>query len=671
MKSLANHPTTDEILRQWAGTHKLIIVKHFFWNSGTKMQQTQLGLMQSLLHQILRNCPNLIPYASPSRWNAASFDARGNAWTRRELTSAFDNIMLDRALDTHFCFFIDGLDEYTDDTGGDHYQLVQDLHSLDQSAHVKLCVSSRPWTVFEDRYGKDKKLKIIVQHHTRSDLYHYVNGMLAEDPRFLRLANVEPKAHAIVHDIVCRADGVFLWVFLVVKSLLRGLTDRDDTSELQRRLDEMPEDLDAYFRKTFDNIENVYRAQAMCAFQFLAETGHFPLIFIHFISKEVLDSKYGLGAKIGTMTRTEVDKAHDKARFRLNKWCRDLVVIMNMENIVKGEGPREQVWVSHRTVHDFLRTQEMQKEFLKYRVCQASHLEGLCMAYLALTKIWLLKDIDHINELLHWAKTCEDRESMTPLEVLDDLETTAGTVMKQKNDPAGRRGMLWHAVRHGLTLYVGECLDRDPGCETKIWEAMLPDNIGSDIWYPLDAPTIWRMTNMLLRKGADPNAILVNPMSTLIDNLHNKTAWQKLLQYQGIKVRSKLAKLLLLNGADPDVEIMLWDGSLYSVRRLLLEGNKISYRDHHNALDTQEITEQEIDSWLAEARARKAAKTLKALEDVKDQNGSIAASLGPWYPTSIIIFVCAAVLAIYRDSIICFALPFLHDFGFQWRPDEA
>jgi cytidylate kinase len=38
MKFLANHPVTDGNLRQWAGTHKLITIKHFFWNSGTKMQ---------------------------------------------------------------------------------------------------------------------------------------------------------------------------------------------------------------------------------------------------------------------------------------------------------------------------------------------------------------------------------------------------------------------------------------------------------------------------------------------------------------------------------------------------------------------------------------------------------------------------------------------------------
>jgi hypothetical protein len=670
MKFLANHPVTDGNLRQWAGTHKLITIKHFFWNLGTKMQQTQLRLMQSLLHQILRHCPSFIPYASPSRWNAPSSDARRNAWTRKELTSAFDNIIIDRDLDTHFCFFIDGLDEYTDETGGDHYQLVQDLHSLNKSARVKLCVSSRPWTVFEDQYGKNDKLKIVMQDHTAEDMYNYVQGMFAEDARFLRLADVEPKAHDIIHEIVGRADGVFLWVFLIVKSLLRGLTDHDDTSELQRRLKEMPADLDTYFRRTFDSIEPVYRGEAMRAFQFLAEAGRLPLMFIYCISKEVADSRYGIGAKLHTMTKAELDKAHDKARSCVNKWCRDLVDVHQVPLQVPPQEwyAQEQVWISHRTVRDFLLTQEMQKEFLKYPICQTSHLEGICMAHLALTKIWPPAQIYMGADVTRWATVCEKKESMTPFEILGDLDLTTRTVTKTKNNSAAslvpESRAFWRlVVYHGLTLYVGQRLERDPSCKIDILTAILPDAEDGFFWEERLDPTILKIANALMAKGADPNEVTND--ARLDDSVYNKTVWQKFLRVIKSSAFPGLAKLLLLNGADPDVKIMDSDGCLYDVRQCLLAGDTIW------CTGSDVKNEGEVDEWLAEARARKAAKTLKVLEDVKDQNGSIAASLGPWYPTSIIIFVCAAVLAIYRDSIICFALPFLHDFGFRWRPDEA
>jgi hypothetical protein len=50
------------------------------------------------------------------------------------------------------------------------------------------------------------------------------------------------KQGAIVKDIVAKADGVFLWVVLVVVSLLEGLSNRDEISYLQRRIDLLPQD---------------------------------------------------------------------------------------------------------------------------------------------------------------------------------------------------------------------------------------------------------------------------------------------------------------------------------------------------------------------------------------------------------------------------------------------
>jgi hypothetical protein len=38
----------------------------------------------------------------------------------------------------------------------------------------------------------------------------------------------------LISDIVLKAHGVFLWIDLVVKSLLNGLQDRNQLSDLQR-----------------------------------------------------------------------------------------------------------------------------------------------------------------------------------------------------------------------------------------------------------------------------------------------------------------------------------------------------------------------------------------------------------------------------------------------------
>jgi len=56
----------------------------------------------------------------------------------------------------------------------------------------------------------------------------YIRDKLEADPQFRLLAATDPSAHLFPQEIRKRAKGVFLWVFLVVRSLLRGLTEDDD-----------------------------------------------------------------------------------------------------------------------------------------------------------------------------------------------------------------------------------------------------------------------------------------------------------------------------------------------------------------------------------------------------------------------------------------------------------
>jgi hypothetical protein len=130
--------------------------------------------------------------------------------------------------------------------------------------------------------------------------------------------------------------------------------------------------------------------------------------------------------------------------------------------------------------------------------------------------------------VIAWARICAERESMTPLEILDDLIVTARTVTEQNHDstnaPRSSRLdsiILRRAARHGLTVWVGNCLDRDPSCKNDIWEAIVSDDIPDELWLPHKLPTVLKTTNMLLAKCFDPNDI--SDTITRDYNLHNKT----------------------------------------------------------------------------------------------------------------------------------------------------
>ena len=291
MKYCCSHPETSKALQNWAGSSRLIIASYFFWSAGNTMQKSQQGLLQSLLYQIFKRCPDLIPIVCSSRWTSTDLDNESEPWTLPELFNAFKCIGELETTSYRFCFFVDGLDEYD----GEHSDIVHVMDSLARSSSIKLCVSSRPWNVFIEAF--DGKPKLRLQDFTPGDIQRYVEDQLGKDTRFLKLMSKDSRYWQLINDIVNKAQGVFLWVFLVVRSLLRGLTDDNDIYVLQDRLNHLPVDLEEYFRRMLDTIEDIYQEQTAQIFQIVVLAVQ-PLstIALAFLDKEKKDPDYAVKA---------------------------------------------------------------------------------------------------------------------------------------------------------------------------------------------------------------------------------------------------------------------------------------------------------------------------------------------------------------------------------------
>lgn len=61
-------------------------------------------------------------------------------------------------------------------------------------------------------------------------------------------------AQSLIDQVTDKAAGVFLWVFLVVQQLRDGLTEYDTFLDLQKRVDNVPADLEAFFKQILDSI---------------------------------------------------------------------------------------------------------------------------------------------------------------------------------------------------------------------------------------------------------------------------------------------------------------------------------------------------------------------------------------------------------------------------------
>jgi hypothetical protein len=183
-------------------------------------------------------------------------------WSLRVLKDAFRSLINKTLGKLTFCFFIDGLDEYE----GDYWEIAEYFCDLSNSKHAKFCLSSRPETGFFDAFGKMPQLKL--QDLTASDITIYVRDKLESNSQMLRLMETSPDSSLnLIEEVGKGGDGVFLWIRLVVDSLLNGLRKRDNISTLRERLKEMPKELNDLYNRILSSIDNIHMSEASKIFQ--------------------------------------------------------------------------------------------------------------------------------------------------------------------------------------------------------------------------------------------------------------------------------------------------------------------------------------------------------------------------------------------------------------------
>ncbi|KAK5173323.1 uncharacterized protein LTR77_002004 [Saxophila tyrrhenica] len=327
------------------------------WNGDAEVSQ---GLLQSLLFRILSTCPENIPSVCAARWaQHTDEDQEAAGWTRRELSEAFTAV-LQRSLDTRFLFFIDGLDEYV----GGFDDLLADLRALTDSPLAKICVSSRPWNPFKEASGSRPELMLVLQDLTSTDIYRYVQASLQSNPRFVALAAREPRAHNLPKEIRDKAQGVFLWVYLVVRSLLRELGERDNFAMLEKRLRDTPADLKELFVRIPGAVEPVYREWSARALLIATGSGEaLPLVFYWFLQEDAASPELAFKRDTNVLPDSEVPAVEDESMLRINSWTRDFLECTTLgvqgqagdtdPPILRSMNVRK-VDFLHRTVRDFL-----------------------------------------------------------------------------------------------------------------------------------------------------------------------------------------------------------------------------------------------------------------------------------------------------------------------------
>ncbi|KAK2775626.1 hypothetical protein CKAH01_03512 [Colletotrichum kahawae] len=364
LKYISQDSLTRQTLEAWASrdAQDIIQVRFFFWSSGAKLQRTIEGLHRSILWEVLQSRPDLTQQIFPNLWaRACEGSIHESDLTKETLQAAFQVLVYNQELlgKQKVCIFIDGLDECEED----HWQLTKELKRWCAAPDVKLCVSSRPHNEFLQAFTPKTGAWLKLHELNREDILKVIHDQFAGDERFVEARQLSTNStdyDDLTHSIAQKAEGVFIWVIMVIRSLLQGIGNFCSLSQLRKRLDAIPAEVNSMFQYMLAGIDQLERQAAARTF-LVMKLGHTAFdpktwVYIHSVLDNLNDDpEYERSLLDGTPqpcsegrygTSACVSMAH-----RLNWRCRGLVQVIFTGNYFPY---CHQVQFIHRTFSDFL-----------------------------------------------------------------------------------------------------------------------------------------------------------------------------------------------------------------------------------------------------------------------------------------------------------------------------
>jgi hypothetical protein len=437
--------------------------------------------------------------------------------------------------------------------------------------------------------------------------------MLVENKVFVQVAGQDPRCKTLVPQITTKSQGVWLWVYLVVRDLLRDLKGEEEFPLLQRRLDSFPGELEKYFANILDRIDKIHREESARIFSVVAQAlRSVPLLSMKFLSAEASDPDYAIKSGTAPLSQLEIFQTKTKWRKLLNARCRDLLEVNG--TILESMHPHDnKVEFIHRTVRDFLRDNYQDELQRRSGACFDARF-SLFKMLLSLVKVsspatFTLDQsrpnhslFDMVDEMLYYARDLERKAGQSVTTLLNEMDRVISVHFKDRHWANAREtpGVLGSSsedqreIRHnvddiievqhntflalaiqaGLRIYVKEELDHNRALITqKRGRPYLDYTLRpSRIVHAQDIIVDPHMVRLLLEHGADPN----EP----IELYNNKTPWSLCLivlcgalsddripwdQERIVDAWYEVMEMMIDNGADPKVRIRhLLEGSLQS-----------------------------------------------------------------------------------------------------------
>lgn len=339
------------------------VVRVFFFDFGVSkdIRNNFEGFLRSLLYQLVDNSRDDKEDVSPK------FEPE-ERWSMRVLQERLSIVLKKRS--NPICILLDGLDEYD----GNKWDLARFLREM-ASSQVKLCIASRPDPVFDTVFNDLPTIKLQDWNTPAIDVMVLltIQRSVAESGFYN-----DKDVVLLAKEISEKAQGVFLWARFAIYELRDGWTQGLDLASLQKRLENVPDELEQIYARIFRKLNFEQKQYAAHMLQLVCYARRTLTLSELYVATELAaGSKGPLGEQISPSHIQQLEKRILAATGGI------LEVFRNRKSQESQEIDEVLVNVIHRTVRTYLDTKgwsqlvgvahggTLHAEVLWLRVCAA------------------------------------------------------------------------------------------------------------------------------------------------------------------------------------------------------------------------------------------------------------------------------------------------------------
>ncbi|KAK4203324.1 hypothetical protein QBC40DRAFT_251294 [Triangularia verruculosa] len=474
MASLYQGPSILKHLETWSGGKKVLLCGFFMTELGSDpLQKSREGMLRAILYQLIKAENELAEVAFPSYQHLprapASFPQHWLTWDELKIT-------LNRVLvyahtkGWKICMFVDGLDEcrnsaraadYTEDeidvldwgSGRDAQWSANSLvatncreivnyfvDELSQRPGLKLCVSSREITIFEEYFSKFPRIRM--HEHTQKDIQDYCSSRLLS-----RLSG--KRREKLIKTVVSQSDGVFLWVELVINQINTMLEEERAMTDILKALDGFPQQLqgdDGLYMRMMKNLKKTskYLVESSWVLRLIQAASHWNKLDAAVASYAIQHWNDGQ-INITKVKEMEIAMIHPIDLTKIREIFRRRIKA-HFGGLLECEAPHFKVEFVHKTAKDFaLRDSTWEKVYGEdYDKASFDPNLALLAGHIALIKSIgknMIADTGRqfgssyicVADAMHYAEladsSCQGRESY--IAMVDELDYTMKTIAQR------------------------------------------------------------------------------------------------------------------------------------------------------------------------------------------------------------------------------------------------